>query len=357
MIPFWKIAREWNRFKLQLQTVPDRFLDPRRQARHDAAFEAGFPIRNGLVKQTPRIAILVLFQPKGVPDWFVATCSHLVANGFAPLVVSNTPLSGQDHAKLAPVAWRTMVRPNFGYDFGGYRDGIRWLTRQGIAPEWLVNLNDSVWFPLYSDSTFLKDLIAKNLPVQGTNLRERGSDIKFLESYFYLLRGDVVASDVFLQYWETLQLTSNKYKVVRRCERGFSMRLRAAGTSLFPAFSQQAVLSHLNTLEQVDLMKVLERASYVQAESITDRGQLLAKTNPSRDDLLEHFEKVSGKELFYSSLPATLIEQFDYPMLKRSNNRIAALSRGGVLEAISMGELAPLAPSVQSALEQSTTLR
>ena len=48
------------------------------------------------------MALLLLYQPAGVSDATRWTCEHLVHKGYAPLIISNAPLSEADRALLPP---------------------------------------------------------------------------------------------------------------------------------------------------------------------------------------------------------------------------------------------------------------
>jgi len=93
------------------------------------------------------------------------------------------------------VSWRVIERPNFGYDFGGYRDGILLLEAWGIAPERLLILNDSIWMPLAPNSTLIDRFEAAEGAVIGGILhpdKVRRRVVKrvrrgFVESYLYLI--------------------------------------------------------------------------------------------------------------------------------------------------------------------------
>ena len=221
MIPGWKVKREAVRFGQQLRAIPEFFWEPIAQYWHDRAARAGFATYEGALAQSQKIALILVYQPDGVGAATIAMCAHLHARGFAPFVVSNAPLSPQDRVALGPVTWRMLERPNFGYDFGGYRDGIGQLLRWNLVPDHLLIFNDSIWFPLSPDETLLTELEASSADLTGTILRERGDEL-FLESYCYMIPRATFLHPAFQAFWRGLGLTSNKYKVIRRGERGFS---------------------------------------------------------------------------------------------------------------------------------------
>ncbi len=61
----------------------------------------------------------------------------------------------------------------------------------------------------------------------------------------------------FRAFWEGLRLTSNKYKVIRRGERGFGLALTAAGISFGPLFPQAGFDAALVGMDASALRQVL----------------------------------------------------------------------------------------------------
>jgi len=144
MIQFWKLRRELARLGQQLRAIPETLWKPAAQRKHDRAFDAGFPVHDGAQPLGKKIAILLIYQPHGIQESILEICTHLLAQGFIPFILTNTPLSPHDLERLIPRVWRIIERPNFGYDFGGYRDGIKALWQWKITPGSLLVLNDSI---------------------------------------------------------------------------------------------------------------------------------------------------------------------------------------------------------------------
>lgn len=346
MIPLWKLKREWVRLKQQLSAIPEALIEPGQRRRHDAAFDRGFPWSEGDAPQAGKIALFLIYQPSGVAQGTRATCAHLIKRGYAPLIVSNAPLSPADRALLNPVVWRIMERPNFGYDFGGYRDGIRQLVRWGMTPERLLILNDSIWFPLRPGATLIAALETSDADLTGTILRERG-ETRFLESYCYMIPGKTVSNKAFRAYWDDLELTSNKYKVIRRGERGFSQAMIEAGLTVRGLFPYDDFLARLAEQDRDFLQKTLTYAAHSYAENAaTTRALLADPTAPGwRDRVLAHVAATLPREQPYSAYPYAMIRLFDYPILKKSNDRVAQLWRAAYLRAVKARDLpAPQEP-------------
>jgi len=156
LVASWKIRRELGRLGQQIKGILDRFTDPISQRRLDRAVAAGLLQLDGTLPVSDKIAVFLIYQPTGLAASTFETCHMLSQAGYAPLVVSNCPLTAQDRSRLEAVVWRAVERPNFGYDFGGYRDGLTCLRQWGIAPAELLILNDSVWLPVSPQTDLLE---------------------------------------------------------------------------------------------------------------------------------------------------------------------------------------------------------
>ncbi len=351
MIPLWKIKREWGRLKQQLAAIPEALTEPHALRRHDEAFAAGFPWHAGEIEQRDKIALLLVFQPDGIAPSTLETCAHLAGKSYAPFIVSNAPLSESDRAQLMQVCWRLLERPNFGYDFGGYRDGIKSLAKWGISPSCLLILNDSIWFPLEPSEDLIESLETSSADLTGTILRQRG-ETRFLESYCYMVPGEVVGSDMFQRFWNGLLLTSNKYKVIRRGERGFSEAMIAAGLEVQGLFPYELFFKRLAEQDDDFLFKTLEYAAHNYAEYETVRRTLLSEYGSSgwRERVLTHLRSAIPREQPYSAYPYAMMHLFSYPILKKSSDRVAKLWRAAYLKAVEAGDLPAPRKSVLSEL-------
>ena len=293
----------------------------------------------------------MIFPEPVLPASTVALCENLSQAGFAPLVVSNAPLDPEDYARLVPHVWRLAVRPNLGHDFGGYRDGIRLLWEWKVTPERLLILNDSVWLLDNNAAGLVAALDAVEADVCGAILRERG-DVRFLESYCYLLRRTALESPVFRAFWRDFRLTSNKYKVIRRGERGHSAALISGGLRLDAAFTNQAFMTRLANADDEWMDQVLRFAAFLTEEDARG-GEILRRERGAagwREEVLAFAERLLEKGQFYSLFPLAARDA-GYPFLKRSGDRVAKLWRRACLEATNAGAMPPPTPIVRAELE------
>lgn len=339
MISGWKIRRELKRFGQQVRGLCELLTDPAMQRRLDSSVAAGLPQIDGALPKMNKVALFLIFQPGGLSESTLETCRWLAAAGYAPVVVSNAPILSQDRARLAAVVWRAVERPNIGYDFGGYRDGLTCLAQWGVAPDEVLILNDSVWLPMPSATDLLDRLSAHPAEVAGTILRTRGED-RFLESYLYRLNRAALTHSAFAAFWEELRLTSNKYHVIRRGERGFSAAMQAAGLNVAGIYNSAALAGKIAEQDDDFLRLTLRHAAYIDASLASESDLLVAGSGPEwRTAALGHVGRVLVKRLGYSSFPYAMVRLMDYPLLKKSAEPVSRAWRLAHLAAVEAGDL------------------
>jgi hypothetical protein len=250
MIPFWKFVRECKRIVTQLRLLPgivweyffatfyyDRFLAARRKT-----FDGGLVISN-------RIAIYLIFPEKSLLASHFAALEFMSKNGYAPLVVSNVVLSEEQRHQLLPHCWRYIERVNFGYDFGGYRDGI--LSISDMLPQLshLALFNDSTWFPLPKSANWLADAEKLGVDFAGAasnygagrvdvdqykeivwNYSSQHKNFHYC-SFALLFSRTILIDREFAAFWHRFRISQSKKRTVRRGEIGLTQWVLRKGYS------------------------------------------------------------------------------------------------------------------------------
>lgn len=342
MPPFWKLKRESQRIGLQIKGIAERWLDPIAQKSHDRSFEIGFEMTAGALLLGDKVGMLLVFQPDSMQDSVIHTCKYLWENGYSPFIIANGGLNPADKERLLPFVALILERPNFGYDFGGYRDGIKSLWQQGMALSKLIILNDSIWLPLRSNCSFIAQLEAANADISGSILRHRKEDVCFLESYCYLIRKPVLDSDAFRSYWHNLRLTSNKFHVIRRGERGFSKAMQDAGFETKGLYSNNDLNVKLNAQSNAFLFETLTYSCHVDPQMDSKRKNLLNTFGQLdwRKCVFEYIAEAQASAPFYCVFPHAMVNLLDYPILKKSQDMNAIFWRRAYRKAVQDGTIA-----------------
>lgn len=277
--PFWKIRRELLRLGRQARAVPKRlawfflatpyhdlFLARKRKTWTGAQTSDG-----------AKAAVYVIYPTDGLQPSHLHSLDHLAENGYRTTVVSNLPLSDQDREALLPSCQRYIERANFGYDFGGYRDGVLSLSSEFTVLDRLVLLNDSAWYPLPDRSNWLADAEALDVDFAGA-VSNYGTPRVLLEDFrtlkwsyktthpnfhycsFALSFGPrLLASRRFLRFWRKFRLDNDKSRVVRRGEIGLTQWAISNGFTHACTCPPQELETVLNSLPDDRIAEILGR--------------------------------------------------------------------------------------------------
>ena len=333
--PLWKVRRELGRVSQQLRAVLELFYEPFLRWQHDRERTERLKVTPGASAPARKVAVYLVFQPRGLAESSLLTCRHLAASGYAPMVVSNATLSEADRQQLQAVSWKVVERPNFGYDFGGYRDGIWLLDRWNEKPESLILLNDSIWFPaLEGDQTVarMESMAADFRGVlklgtgEGAVLR-RGRE-PFLGSFFLMFSGKALRSEAFSLFWRKYLNTSNKYKTIRRGERRLSYVMREAGFEGASLFDRTRFDQWLNELDGSGLRRLLDElvtidpsvASMLKATASAHDAADTEAQAAMRASMLDAINAATRKSNIFSSAPVSMLRDFGLPFVKKARD-------------------------------------
>ncbi|MGL4239196.1 rhamnan synthesis F family protein, partial [Tabrizicola sp.] len=276
MIPGWKVRRELLRLKQQVAWYWETAFAGRRTRQHDLRRAALVQRHDGAKAPGNRIAALLIFQPGGLPRSLLETCDQLTNLGYAVLIVSNGPLTPDARTALIPKVWRVLERPNLGYDFGGYREAVMHLWDEGLDPDELIIMNDSVWVIRSAFPAFLTRLSAMKADVLGAALRSKKGK-HWLESYFFQLRRSALTSPAFRDFWRNYRLVDSKFGVIRQGERDFTVALAAGGLHIAALAGNPDFVGQMRLASDEELRLALTYAAPVTGALADDRARLLAE--------------------------------------------------------------------------------
>lgn len=357
MIPGWKVKRELDRLVQQIKAWIGLLWEPFVQYRYDRNSKDHIKVASGEHPTRDRVAIFLLFQPNGLQPSTLMTCRMLGSAGYAVLAISNAPLSDSDRSALVKVCWRVMERPNYGYDFGGYRDGILHLLASDVLPTHLLVMNDSIWFPLSNQDTLLDRLEHSGLDVAGTivhrnfkkNILGRRPS-KVIESYLFMFSSRAVSHPAFKEFWRNYRVSSNKFNAVYRGERRVADAMIAAGLTADGLFAREDFLDALAGQSDAFLRKTLQYSSYNDIELSKKSSMLLQDHECSpdwRDRALKHMERATAKRNFHGAFIFATTKLMDVQVLKkgggtflrRNYSTLYSDMRKKYLEAVTAGDL------------------
>ncbi len=295
-LPLWKLKRELSRAAANFMAGPSYFAQYLMATPyHDWILARRRLTYPGALSMHKRIAVYLIFPKHGVLPTHMRAISYLLQNGYAPLVVSNAPLSQSDLTRLLAVSARVIVRQNFGYDFGGYRDAVLSLGSQIATLDRLVLLNDSTWFPLPGAMNWLAEAealavdyaaaawtgaVARPAPTEFEKIEWRVDKTRRNFHYASFALGfsnRILRDPTFRRFWRGFRLTQDKHHTVRRGEIGLTVWVMRNG------------YSHAATTELADLGEILNGMTESQIALLFDR--VIVLSDPEMDAIRKRLQK------------------------------------------------------------------
>lgn len=364
-IPLWKLRRELARIGTTLvnlpatvASLPARRTEPARRAHFERNFDQLTRLTEGARAGGARIAVLLIYQPLGVAASVIETCRWLTAEGYATFVVSNGALQDKDRSSLVAETWRLLERPNFGYDFGGYRDAILLLRRWNLSPERLIVMNDSVWLPMVPDLMHQLEAAAAQADIVGllkdAKVRHDSSGgtetgLYHLESYFYLFTASALNHEAFGSFWDAYQMTDNKPKTIKFGEIGFSRAMAAAGLRLSAVSERRVFLEQIVLQDDDFLLRTLRYAAYGDRDlshAATHLSRLSTDSPDWRAAALDHIRRTVNRRRFNVSFPYANDRIFGTMFMKKSGEPVFVAMRDAYLRAVGAGDVPAPPPTI-----------
>lgn len=359
--PLWKVRRELHRVwhQVRAQTYV-RIHDPIMQRRHDRLFAQGIPYTEGAMPLTERIAILVLFQPRGIARSTFFTVEHLVAEGWSVVAITNAPLADADRAALLSRTAALIERPNVGYDFGAYRDGMRWLEQTGKQPDRLILMNDSTWFPLREGDDSLRRMEALDLDLAGHIYKIESSQrhgLDHVESHLLMFSRKALQHPVIKTFWRDYVQLSEREQTILRGEKGISQAVLAAGLKVGALLGREQLHSFFSTLPDDGLVAVMEEMIHHRQQDITLVKDWIAAAEvgqPFRQLYLDWVWTIlsnSRQHLVSVTFAETCIRKMGLGFIKKARDNRAHLARMALIRAVEAGRIPPIHPDVKTEIE------
>ncbi|WP_081288610.1 rhamnan synthesis F family protein [Tritonibacter mobilis] len=341
--PWWKAKRELHRLSKQILGLPGKVYDQFLATPHHDLFERHLVERfDGVVPRGDRVAIYLVFPSKGLLPSHKLAIKHLKECGYAPMVVSNLPITGADHTWLSQNTYKFLSRPNVGYDFGGYREGFLSLDDEIEHLNYLAFFNDSTWFPIPGSRDWLPQAEALDVAYAAAASSFGTPHVGFddfrniewkvdvnLRNFHYcsfalLVRKELLHSRSFRRYWKSLPLTEQKNRVVRVGEIGMTKFVLRRGFTHGSTYDLATLPDVLNGYSDEAIFRVARNLITLGHHEASPLVELIqaAPDGPSlkleREDLIKLILTVSGRIGVAYVLPEFLYKNHGFSFLKKS---------------------------------------
>lgn len=194
-------------------------------------------------KKLGRVLFYAHYNEFGRVDDYVAFQLQQIRPLFDTVVViSNSPLSQNDQDRLNPFCDRLMQRPNIGYDFAAWRDGMNALGWDDLLKyDEVTVMNDTCFGPLFDFGEIYQEMQSRGPDYWGitTNIALTdlviGSDGKVvptpahLQSYYMTFNSRVVLSPAFGEFWRGVKDFTDAGDVIANYEIGLAHAFGGSG--------------------------------------------------------------------------------------------------------------------------------
>ena len=348
MIPKWKLERELNRIKEQILQLPWYVYGGPRKALHDLLLPRLLKVTDGQAPLSGNMAVVLIFQPAGILKSTLAQLEYLASHGFSTLVVSNAPLSADDRQRLIGLTYQVMERPNYGYDFGGYRDGILHLLKRGIRPDNLIVMNDSCWMPAQKSSDPVGVALRDQADLFGISYFEhaRKQHLSHIQSYFFRFGPKITSDPYFQEFWQNIPVSSIRQTVIRKCEMRLTNAFQRRGHSVNFLFDDTTAIQHALQLadeELKDLILYLSRISERYAATFREVLERISTGSDWRPEAEHLMNSQPALIPFLVLHPNIMVGRCQTPVLKKDRSGLYKAQREEIRR---LGYLSSLTPSV-----------
>ncbi len=338
MIEAWKLRRElrriWRQATSPWRALRDHIVMP---LHHEHVLRRQVRVTQGGLPGTGRVAIYLLYPTLGLQPSHLRALRYLAGHGCAPLVVSNLPIVGPAREELLAHAWQLMERPNFGHDFGGYREAVLWLAPRLAELDRLFILNDSTWFPLPGARDWMADVEALGMDYAGasaqngvpTYLPEMVHQVEWrydhtranfhYGSFALALRRPVLADPEFIGFWQRYRPKSLKAWTINEGEIALTQWAIRRGHSHGATLDVGRLHQELLAMDERQLHRMVRELATFNSPALTRmRSEILGGVIPGR----EMAEKFILANVSLYGVPYTLAryawQRHGYAFLKKA---------------------------------------
>jgi hypothetical protein len=183
-----------------------------------------------------RIALYVHYSATGQISEMVRRQLDLLGQvGFSIVFISMADgIPDADWQSVRQLAALVVQRPNFGLDFGAWRDLLPEVRRRWSVPQALLLANDSVLGPIHPLAPAIEAMRAGGDGLFGLTESLQGG--VHLQSYMLLARGTAAVGDL-MHFVQNLPVSHSKWLLVRMGEVRLSRWMRRRGHRVAALFS------------------------------------------------------------------------------------------------------------------------
>lgn len=187
-----------------------------------------------------RTAVFAFYDKNSViDDYIIYFLKELKQSCLRVIFVSCTKLPDYEKNKIRRYVNLILDEDHREYDFGSYKRGLKYIDT-ALTDE-IVFVNDSCYGPLFSLENIFDKMSEGFSDFWGMSenqyglvkIGEKFKSVKraHLQSYFMVFKKNVINSDVFVEFMNSIKEEHQKNDIIINYEIGLSEKLREAGFS------------------------------------------------------------------------------------------------------------------------------
>lgn len=163
-------------------------------------------------------------------DYAIEAINELTQIANNVIVVINGELNNAGTQKLSSRSdIKVLFRENIGYDFGGYKDAINFISPEKLRQaDELIILNSSVYGPLKPLSSIFDVMNNRVCDFWGISTNKYGFP-RHVQSYFLVFKKSLISSDVFYEFWDSMPYFIDRKDAIKNGETKLTHFFEAKG--------------------------------------------------------------------------------------------------------------------------------
>jgi len=327
-IQFWKWRREIEVLLERLLYYPYHLLAPFLQKLYDYFWFGRLQYWTAAgCKNSKGLAIVLSYSTRGISPSVYRTVRRLNRLSLHVLVVCNGGAKQIEIDKLKTLEASYLLRPNWGYDFGGYRDALRLLDNLQVKPDELILMNDSIEYPVLSGDDLIHSMRASGCDFVGAihakpHRVKAATEVGVIFSFFLWASARTIQSDTWRIFWHSYVMTGSKYATVRRGERALSQTMLTSRLVCKGIYTRDKFMEKAKQLDADELRIAIEYGVFVDDEAFLKKAAELLETVSEDWPVLalDFITMVVAKRNFLYSFPYITHRHLKVPFLKRGSS-------------------------------------
>jgi len=240
-----------------------------------------------------RVVFYLFFDPEGkVDDYVLYKLRNLREHAEHIFVVSNGPIGDEGLARLETVADTVWQRENVGFDVWGYKEAQERFGWDRLAEyDELILMNYTFFGPIFPFSELFDRLDASDVDFWGVTEHEEvdphphhGTGVMpaHIQSHWIAVRGDMIRSKEYREYWTGMPMITSYYDSIDRHEARFTKHFANLGFRYEVAFpagdypSQHPVFDDI-ALMLGDRLPILKRRIFFHDPLYLDKKAIIGR--------------------------------------------------------------------------------